>query len=138
MQVVGGGQAFVAVGALHEFVAESSAPVGCMWRGLADRLQAKAAGILAADFYRESVVESEWRADFQIELFLILCFDFVVDFFAIGTRFFFQDCGQGSAGVFGVDVDPASENGLLADKSSGEIKAALDGKMSFDFDLLGD
>ena len=71
-------------------------------------------------------------------MFLIICFHFVVDFFAIGTRFFFQDRGQGGAGVFGVDVDAASEDGLVADVGSGEIEAALDRQMGFVFDLLGD
>jgi len=45
----------------------------------------------------------------------------------VGARLFFQDCREGGAGVFGIDVDAAGEDGLLADKGSGEIEAALDG-----------
>ena len=39
VQAVGGDQALVAVGTLHEFVAESGAPVGRVGGGLRDRLQ---------------------------------------------------------------------------------------------------
>ena len=61
MQAVGGGQAFVAVGTLHEFVAESGAPLGSVRCGLRNRFQVEAAGVVAANFYGEGVVESERR-----------------------------------------------------------------------------
>ena len=74
----------------------------------------------------------------EVEALLIFGLDLVVNFVTIAVWFFFQDRRQGGAGVFRIDVDAACENGLLADKSSGEIKAALDGKMGFGFNLLGD
>jgi hypothetical protein len=49
-----------------------------------------------------------------------------------------QDCGQRGPGVFGINVNTPGENALVGDVSSAEIKAALDWKMSFAFDLLGD
>ena len=96
------------------------------------------AGVFAADFYGEGVVEAEWLAYGEIETLLIFCLDLVVDFFTIGAGRFFQDCGQGGAGVFGIDIDAASEDGLLADVGAGQIEAALDWQMGFVFDLLGD
>ena len=63
--------------------------------------------------------------------------DLVVNLLGIAGRLLFQDCGQGGAGVFGIDVDASAEDGLMADVASGQVEAALDREMSFVFDLLG-
>ncbi len=67
-QAVGGGQALVAVGTLHELVAESGAPLRSVGGGLRDGLQAEPAGVVAADLDGEGVIESERLADREIEI----------------------------------------------------------------------
>ena len=52
------------------------------------------------------------------------------------ARLVFQHRRECSASVFGINVDAAGEDGLVANVGAGEIKAALDGKTSFIFDLL--
>ena len=94
-----------------------------------DGLQAEAASVVAANFNGESVVEAEGRAHGQVEALGIFCFDLVVDVFAIAVGLFFQDRGQCGAGVFGINIDAAGENGLLADEGAGKIEAALDRKV---------
>ncbi len=123
MQAVGGGKSFVAVGTLHEFVAETGAPLWSVRRGLRDGFQAEAASVVAANFDGESVVEAEWRAHGEVEALHIFRLDLVVDFFMIGAGLFFQDCGESGAGVFGIDIDAACENGLVANVSAGEIES---------------
>src|SRR5207237_4604622 len=58
-QAIGCGQAFVTVWALHELITETGVPLRRVGGSLRDGLQAEAAGILATNFNRESIVESE-------------------------------------------------------------------------------
>ena len=76
--------------------------------------------------------------NFQIKPLGVFGFDLTVNLFWIAGRLLFQDRGEGGAGVFGVDVDTASENCLMADVTAGKVEAAFDHKMSFVFDLLRD
>src|ERR1700722_7486554 len=138
MQAVVGGKSLVAVGALHEFVAESGAPFWRVRRGLRDGFQAQKASIFTSNFDGEGVVEAEWRANHQGETLCIFRLDFVVNLLSPAVRAFFQDCSQGCAGVFGIDINAPSEYGLLADIGASEIEAGFDGKMGFGFNLLGD
>ncbi len=62
----------------------------------------------------------------------------MIDLFAAAFRFFLQNRRKRSASVFGIDVNAAAENGLVADVAAGKIETALDRQMSFGFDLLGD
>src|SRR6202142_2548738 len=61
-QAVGCDQALIAVGTLHEFVAESGTPLRSVGGGLRKRLQMQAAGVVAANLDGEGIVETEWRA----------------------------------------------------------------------------
>src|SRR5580693_9418169 len=135
VQAVGGHQSFVAIGTFHEFVTESGAPLRSVGSGLRDGFQTQAAGVVAANFDGESVVEAERCAHGQIEALLIFGLNLAVNAFAISIRLFLQDGGEGSAGIFRINIDTAGEDGLLADESASEIKAALDRKMSLGFDL---
>ena len=137
-QTVGCRQSLIAVGALHEFVAESGAPFGSVGGCLRDRLQAEAAGVLTANFDREGVIEAKGLADVQIELPGVFGFDLVVNLCGIAGRRLLQDCGERGAGVFGINIDAAAENCLVANVAAGKIEAAFDREMSFVFDLLGD
>ena len=56
-QAVGCGQSFVAVGALHEFVAKAGTPLRSVGGRLRDCFQAETASVFAADFDGESVIE---------------------------------------------------------------------------------
>ena len=137
-QAVGCGQALVAVGTLHELVAEAGAPLRRIGGGLGDGLQAEAARVFAADLDGEGVIESESLADLEIETPGVFGLDLVVNLFGIAGRLRFQNRGQCGAGVFGIDIDAAAENRLLADVGSRQIEAALNRQMGFVFDLLGD
>jgi hypothetical protein len=105
---------------------------------LRDGLQTESPGIVAANFNGEGVVEAEGRSQGQVESLLIVRLNLPVNFLAIALGLFFQDRREGRASVFGIDVDAATENGLMADVSSGEIKTAFDGKMGLGLNLLGD
>ncbi len=50
----------------------------------------------------------------------------------------FENRGQGGAGVFGIDIDAAAENRLLADVCARQVEAALDRQVGLVFDLLGE
>jgi hypothetical protein len=64
--------------------------------------------------------------DGQVEAFGVFGFDFVVDVFFCAFWWLFQDCGKRSAGVFGIDIDASSEDGLVADVGAGQVEAAFD------------
>ena len=103
-----------------------------------DGLQAEAAGVFTADFDGEGVIEAEGLTDLEIEPLGVFGLDLVVDLFGIAGGLLFQDRGERGAGVFGIDVDAAAENCLMANVAAGKIEAAFDRKMGFVFDLLGD
>ena len=135
---VGRRQSLVAVGALHEFVAEAGTPLRSEGGRLRDGFQTQAASVIAANFYGEGVIKSEGLADVEIETAGILGLDLVVNLLGIAGRRLFQNRGERGAGVFGVDIDAAAQNGLMADVAAGEIEAAFYRKMGCVFDLLGD
>src|SRR5437867_3756737 len=91
-KAIGCDQAFVAVGTLHEFVAEPGAPLRSVCGSLRQGLKMQAAGVFAANFDGKSVVESQRRTEGQMESFFIFRPHAVVNCFAIGARWFFQDC----------------------------------------------
>ncbi len=134
---VGCRQSLVAVGTSHELVAEAGTPFWSVGGGLRDGLQAEPAGVLAADFDGEGVIESKRLPDREIKLPGVFGLDALVNLFGIARRRLLQNRGQGGAGVFGIDIDAAAQNGLLADVGSGKIEATLYREMSFIFDLLG-
>ena len=61
----------------------------------------------------------------------------VVNLLGIAGRLRFQNRSQGGAGVFGIDIDAAAKNRLVADVGPGQIEAAFNREMSLVFDLLG-
>src|SRR5205823_463265 len=90
------------------------------------------------DLDGESVIEAKGLTDFKVEPFGVLRFDLVVDLFGIVGRSLFQDCGERGTSVFGIDVNAAAENCLMANVAASKIETAFDRKMGFVFDLLGD
>src|SRR4051812_9549037 len=50
----------------------------------------------------------------------------------------FENRGQRSARIFGIDINASAKYGLLANVGSREIELALDRKVSLVLDLLGD
>src|SRR5580704_5632179 len=110
MQAVGGGESLVAVRAFREFVTESGAPLWSVGGGLRDGFQSQTAGVVAADFDGEGIVEAEGWSQGEVESLRIFGLDLLVDPLAVGAGFFFEDGGECRAGVFGIDVDAACEN----------------------------
>src|SRR5207245_9447616 len=84
-QAVGCDQALVAVGTLHEFVAEAGAPVRSVGRGLGKGLKMQPAGVVASDFDGEGVVEAEWRAKRKMESLRVFRLNAIVDRVPIGA-----------------------------------------------------
>src|SRR5207248_3060404 len=76
---VGRDQALVAVGALHEFVTESGAPLRSVLGCLRNCLQMQAAGVIASNLDRESIVEAECRTEGQMKAALVLGFHAIVN-----------------------------------------------------------
>src|SRR5262249_19549606 len=120
-----------------ELVAKAGAPVDCLRHCVRDGFQVETTGIVAANLKREGVVEPKIGADLQVEARLIFAGDGVKDLLRIFGRRQFQNCGQSCASVLGVNVDASGENGLMTNVGTGEIEAALDGKVSFGLNLLG-
>src|SRR5258705_3263399 len=65
IQVVGGGESFVAVRTLHEFVTEAGTPLRRVRSGLGDRLQMQPARIVTAKHDGERIVETERGTESQ-------------------------------------------------------------------------
>ena len=53
-------------------------------------------------------------------------------------RFLFQDCGEGGAGVFGVDIDVSGHHRLLCQECSAEIEFAADVSVQAILEVLRD
>ena len=103
-----------------------------------DGFQSETAGILPADFDGEGVIKSERLAEFEIKPLGVFRLDPVVDLVGIARRLLFQNCGQGGAGVFGVDINAAAKNGLLANVAARQVETALDRQVGLVLDLLRD
>src|SRR5207342_1184792 len=123
-------------GASGEFVAKAGTPFRSVGGRLRDCFQAETASVFAADFYGESIIEPKRLAQFEIKPPRVFGLDPVVDFGGVTRRLFFQNRGQGGAGVFGIDINAAAENCLLANIRSGEVEAALNWQVGFILDLL--
>src|SRR5438045_3240011 len=82
-QAVGCDQALVAVGTLHEFVAEACAPLRSVRGGLGERLQMQTASVLASNLDGKSVIEAERRAERQVEAIFVFRLDAVVNCLSI-------------------------------------------------------
>jgi hypothetical protein len=124
-QIVGAGEAGVAVGAFIEFVAEAGAPLRSDGGGAGNCGEMVEAGVGSADDDGEGVVEAEGGKDFEMEALRVFIVNFLEDGLGIGLDWIFQDGGQGSAGVFDVGVNATREDGLLADVGSAEIEDAV-------------
>src|SRR5258708_39743672 len=96
----------------------------------------KSPPIFAPDDEGKRVVESEWWSDFQTKARGILTPDSVVDFSRITHGRLFQNGRQRRTGVFGVKVDPAGQDSLVADISPGQIEAALNLEAGLGFEVL--
>ncbi len=75
-------------------------------------------------------------AEFEIKPPGVFGLDPVVNLDGIIGRLLFQNCGQGGASVFRIDIDAAAENGLLANVCASQVETALDRQVGFIFDLL--
>jgi len=62
----------------------------------------------------------------KFEVRFIFAFDALIHSFPIARNLLFQDGGERSAGVFGIDIDASCQHRLLADISSCQIEASFD------------
>src|SRR5579864_3140576 len=68
----------------------------------------------------------------------VLLFHFLIHSIRILERRFFQDSGQRSAGVLGININSSRQHGLLADIGAGKIEAAFNFQLGSGLDLLRD
>src|SRR5262249_55423205 len=122
LQAVCGHQPLVPVGTLHELVAKSGTPLRRVRRRLREGLKCEAACILSANYDGECVVETEGRPQREMEATGILILNAIVDGLARTFRLLLQDRGQRRARVLGINVDPSSEDRLMADEASCQIE----------------
>jgi len=72
----------------------------------------------------------------QAEAPLVFGFYAVINGFWLGRRLLFEHRSQRRSRVFRININASSENALVCDVCSSEIKTALDRKMSLVLDLL--
>jgi hypothetical protein len=137
MQAVESAPATKAVGTLEEFVAEAGAHFGGVGDEVAGVAEVEALGVFAADDHGESVLETEWFGDFQVETLGIALFDAIVDVAWVAAWGFVEHGGEGGAGVFDVEVEVAGEERFLAEERAAEIGFAFDVDAGAGFDVLG-
>jgi len=137
MQPVGRGQAPISVRPLHEFVAKTGTPVRGKLHRLREGSNVQTAGVSSADFHSKGIVESEGGSQGQSETVLIFVSHLLVDCSVVAGRVLLEDCRQSCAGVFGVHVNPSSQDGLLADVGSRQIEPPLYLQIGVRLDQLG-
>ena len=71
LQAVSCDQPFIAIRALHEFVAEAGTPLRSVLRGLRESLQMQAAGVVAANLDCKCIVEAERRSQCEMKAALV-------------------------------------------------------------------
>ena len=140
-EAVGGFEAVKTVGTLLEFVTDTETHLRREGRGLAEGSDMEALGVVRANDHGERVVETKGWSGGDLVALLVEAADGCED--AVGVAVggigqgLLEDGGEGGAGVLDVGVEASGEHGLLANVTAGEVKAALDGEMGFDFDFLG-
>jgi hypothetical protein len=98
----------------------------------------EALGVFAADDHGESVLETEWLGDFEIETLSVALFHAIVDIAWVAARGLVEDGGEGGAGVFDIEVEVPGEQRFLAEECAAEIGFAFDVNASAGFDVLGE
>jgi hypothetical protein len=98
----------------------------------------EALGVFTADDHGESVLETEWLGDFEIESLGVALLDATVDVVRVGGGGFVEDCGQGGAGVLDIEVEVAGEERFLTEECAAEIGFAFDVNAGASFDVLGE
>src|SRR5258705_11344293 len=104
-QAIRGGQAFVAVGPLHELVAEARAPLRSIGGGLRNCFEAETPCVFATDFDGKSIVEAQRRNQREAEALLVFGFHPSVNVLRRACRFFLEDRSEGCAGVLRAGID---------------------------------
>jgi hypothetical protein len=126
------------VGALEEFITDANAPLGSERRDIGDFLQMEILCVAATDDHSEGVFETEGFGNFNVKALGIELLDAIVDGGGIACRRFVEDGGEGGAGVFNVEVEPAGLESFVDEESTAEIGLADDGNAGPGFDVLGE
>src|ERR1700687_5348311 len=93
------------VGELEEFVAEAGAHFESVGDEVAGVAEMETLGVFAADDHGESVLETEWLGDFQVETLGVALFHAIVDVAWVAARGFVEDGGEGRAGVLDLEAE---------------------------------
>ena len=97
---------------------------------------AESARLRAAHDHRKRVVESERRDYGEVKLFLVLLAHLVENNVRVPVWSLLQDCCEGGAGIFGIEIDTVRQHCLVSDIASCQIKSSLDLYVQFGFDVL--
>jgi len=139
VEMVAVGPAAEAVGTLEEFVASADAELGGNGHEVGHGVEMVLAGIGEADDHGKGVGEAERFGEVEVELLGVLLFDAIVNGRGVvGAGRFVEDGGEGSAGVFDVEVEVAGEESFVDEEGTAEIGFALDGDAGAGFDVLGE
>ena len=118
-EMVAGAEAGEAVGALEKFVADAGAPFGGERGDVGERLEVEIFGVVTADDHGEGVFEAEWLGDFQVEAVGVELLHAGEDGGGvIAGRRFFEDGGEGGAGVFNVEIEFAGEESFVDEEGA--------------------
>lgn len=107
-------------------------------RHVRDGLPVVLLGVRSADDHGEGVVEAKGRLYLDVETVFVEAGDGFVDSGGVAVEGLFEDGGEGGAGVLGIGVDAAGDEGLMAEVGAGEVEAAVDLLVSLGFNLLGE
>src|SRR5258708_13888467 len=105
VQAIGGSQPGIPIRPLHELVAESCSPLRTESRSLRQGLEVQTARVFPTNFHRESIVKTKRRTEGETEARFVFTLDPLIYLYPIASNCLFEDGGQCSARVFGVDVN---------------------------------
>src|SRR5450432_129757 len=80
--------------------------------------------VRAAHENRKRVIETQRRADCELELRCIFALDLIVNRVRIGYWRVMKNCGECGAGVFGIDIDLIGEQSLVR-QATAQLEASF-------------
>src|SRR6266436_7877607 len=138
MEIVPIAPAAEAVGAFEKFVTDAGAPCGGERGDIGNFLDIEIFGVGAADDHGEGVLEAERLGDFEAKALGVELLDAIVNGSGIAMRSFVEHGGEGSTGVFHIEVKLAGLESSVHEERAAEVGLANDGDAGAGFDVLGE
>src|SRR5262249_23660285 len=126
LQTVRPDQSWISVRTVHEFGAEAWTDVAQVGPEIGDPPDSQSLGLIAPHQDRECVFKAEGiQADHAIARLELLA-NLVKNDTRVGLDGVLEDGCQGRSGVFHIGIETTQPEGVVADKGSTEIEAAID------------